>query len=83
MQSLLFAIRPRVPGSQPRPGSIIALTDPKHAATARISRHGGEGISFYEGEAVVKPQAADLVFTSFPVFSFLQALYALVGPVHL
>jgi hypothetical protein len=32
-----------------------------NAATARISRHGREGISFYEGVAVVKPPAAAVV----------------------
>jgi glutathione reductase (NADPH) len=46
----LFAIRPPcVPPLQPPPGSIMArtpLTDPKHAATARIPRHGREGISY-------------------------------------
>jgi FCD domain-containing protein len=41
--------RAAVPGSQPRPGSIIARSTahrPETAATARISRHGREGISY-------------------------------------
>jgi hypothetical protein len=54
-----------VPAFQPRPGSIIARSTAhgleKRAAIARISRQGREGISFYEGVAVVKPPAAAVV----------------------
>ena len=48
-----------------------------------FSRHGHEGISFYEGSPRVKSPAAGFGFTVFSSFSFLQAVFALVGPVHL
>ena len=45
-----------------------------------LSRHAREGISFYEGSARVKSPAAGFGFTVF--CSFLQAVFALVGPVR-
>ena len=58
-------------------------TAPKPARTTRSSRHEREGISFYEGSARVKSPAAGFGFTVFSSFSFLQTVFALVGPVHL
>src|ERR671931_1015253 len=59
----VFAIKTAcAPGSQPRPGSIIArttpLADPKQAATARISRHGREGISYPLDRPLMPPTPA-------------------------
>ena len=59
------------------------LHDPETARTTCSSRHEREGISFYEGSARVKSPAAGFGFTVFSSFSFLQAVFALVGPVHL
>jgi len=43
---------------------------------------GRKEISFYEGSPRVKPPGAGFWFTVFVSFLFLQAAFALVGPVH-
>jgi hypothetical protein len=58
------------------------LRSPDPVAAASLVRQGREGNSFYEGSARVKSPAAGVGFTVFVSFSFLQAAFALVGPVH-
>ena len=64
-------------------GGEAPLTTPKHARPTRSSRYEREGISFYEGSPRVKPPGAGFWFTVFVSFLFLQAVFALVGPVQL
>jgi len=58
------------------------LTSPTSDSIESLSRQGLEGNSFYEGCARVKSPAAGFGFSVFSSFSFLQAVFALVGPIR-
>ena len=55
---------------------------PAPQRTAATHASGAHEFSFYEGSPRVKSPAAGFWFTVFFSFSFLQAAFALVGPVH-
>jgi hypothetical protein len=67
--------------SDPEHGSQNVRSDVSTAMLREFKVRGVE-ISFYEGSARVKSPAAGVGFTVFVSFSFLQAAFALVGPVH-